>query len=308
MTSIKKPFIAIASAVALVGSVLLAVPANAATTALTVAGSAPATAGTSSATAIALPVPSDNSVDSADALRIALSSLTAGSNVVVSATNARVVTVITSGSATVKADAGAASLTVPTGTGTTADLYVYTTTTETGTVAVTANNTTTTYYVKGTAGAAYNLAVVAPTTANLSAAVEITATVTDVFGNAVTNATISNTVIRGTLTAFSYDATDKRYEATLTAPATAGTTVIANAITASAVAGLAKPVTEIITNISVADLAGQVTVLNAKVAELEAKLALAEAKAVDNRKKYNELAKKWNKKFPKNKVKLISSK
>jgi len=308
MTSIKKPLIAIASAVALIGSVILAGPANAATTALTVAGSAPATAGTSSATAVALPVPSDNSVDSADTLRIALSNLTAGSNVVISATNARVVTSVTSGSATVKADAGTASATIPTGTGTTADIYVYTTTTETGSVAVTANNTTTTYYVKGTAGAAYNLSVTAPSVANLGASVEILAIVTDVFGNAVTNASISNTVIRGTLGAFSYDATDKRYEATLVAPATAGTTVISNAITASAVVGLAKPVTEVISNVIVADLAGQVAALDAKVAELEAKLAASEAKAVDNRKKYNNLAKKWNKKFPKSKVKLISSK
>lgn len=308
MTSFKKPFIAIASAVALAATAFLAVPANAATTALTVAGSAPATAGTSSATAIALPVPADNSVDSADALRIALSSLTAGSNVVVSATNAKVVTSVTSGSATVKADAGSNSATIATGTGTTVDVYVYTTTTETGSVAVTANNATTTYYVKGTAGAAYNLAVVAPATANLSAAVEVTATVTDVFGNAVTNATISSTVIRGTLGAFSYDATDKRYEATLTAPSTSGNTVIANTITATAVTGLAKPVNEVISTVAVADLAGQVTALNAKVAELEAKLAAAEAKAVENRKAHNKLAREWNKKFPRAKVKLISSK
>lgn len=308
MTSLKKPFIAIASAVALAATAFLAVPANAATTALTVAGSAPATAGTSSATAIALPVPADNSVDSADALRIALSNLTAGSNVVVSATNARVVTSVTSGSATVKADAGATSLTVPTGTGTTVDLFVYTTTTQTGTVAVTANNATTTYFVKGNAGSAYNLAVAVPATANLSAAVEITATVTDVFGNAVTNATISSTVIRGTLASFSYDATDKRYEATLTAPATAGNTVIANTITASPVVGLAKPVTEVISTIAVADLAGQVAVLNEQVAALTAQLAAAQAKAVENRKAHNKLAREWNKKFPRAKVKLISSK
>jgi len=308
MTSLKKPFLAIASAVALVATAFLAVPANAATTALTVGGSAPATVGTSSATAIALPVPADNSVDSADVLRIALSNLVAGSNVVVSATNARVVTTITSGSATVRADAGTASATIPTGTGTTADIYVYTTTTLTGSVAVTANNATTTYFVKGNAGAAYNLAVVAPVVANLGAAVELTATVTDVFGNAVTNATIASTVIRGTVGSFSYDATDKRYEATLTAPATAGNTVIANTITASPVVGLARPVTEVISTISVADLSGQVATLSAQVATLTAQLAEAQAKAVENRKAHNKLAREWNKKFPRAKVKLISSK
>jgi hypothetical protein len=172
--------------------------------------------------------------------------------------------------------------TIPTGTGTTADVYVYTTSTEAGTVAVTANNNTTTYYVKGTAGPAYNLSVVAPVVANLSAAVELTATVTDVFGNAVTNASISSTVIRGTVGSFSYDATDKRYEATLTVPATAGTTVIANTITASAVTGFAKPATEVVSNISVADLAAQVAILSAANAKLTAD--------------YNKLANRWNKK------------
>jgi hypothetical protein len=293
MTSFKKPLIAIASAVALVGTMLIAGPANASTATLTVSGNAPATAGTSSATAIALPVPADNDVSSADVLRIALSNVTAGSNVVVTATNAKVVTAVTSGSTIVKVDSGVSTVTIPTGTGTTADVYVLTTTTETGSVSVTANNNTTVYYVKGTAGPAYNLLVTAPVVANLGAAVEITALVTDVFGNAVTNASIVSTVIRGTIGSFSYDSTDKRYEATLTAPSTAGTTVIANSITASAVAGLAKPATEVVSNISVADLAGQVAALQAQVATMV------------TAKKYNKLAKKWNKKFPKSKVKLV---
>lgn len=293
MTSFKKPLIAIASAVALVGTMLIAVPANASSATLTVAGASPASAGTSSASAIALPVPSDNDVSSADSLRISLSGVTAGSNVVVTATNAKIVTAVTSGSTTVKVDSGVSTATIATGTGTTADVYVYTTTTETGTVVVTANSNTTTYYVKGTAGSAYNLKVTAPTVAGLGAAVEVTATVTDVFGNAVTNASISSTVIRGSIGAFSYDATDKRYEATLTAPATAGTTVIANTITASAVAGLAKPATEVISNISVADLAGQVAVLQTQVAGMV------------TAKKYNKLAKRWNKANPTKKVKLV---
>ena len=297
MTSIKKPLIAIASAVALVGTMLVAGPANASTATLTVAGNAPATAGTSSATAIALPVPADNDVNSADALRIALSNVTAGSNVVVTATNAKIVTAVTSGSTIVKVDSGVSTATIPTGTGTTADVFVYTTTTANGTVSVTANNNTTTYHVKGNAGPAYNLAVVAPTVANLSAAVEVVATVTDVFGNAVTNASISSTVIRGSIGSFSYDSTDKRYEATLTAPATAGTTVLANTITASPVAGLAKPVTEVISNISVADLAGQVVALQAQLAALTA--------ATVSKDRFNKLAKRWNKANPNKRVKLV---
>lgn len=298
MTSIKKPFIAIASAVALLGTVLLAVPANAATLTLTVSGSAPATAGTSAATAIVLPVPADNSVDAADALKIAVTGAATGSNVVVSATNAKLVTKVTSGSDVVKSDAGSTSLTVATGTGTTADVFVYTTTTTGGSVTVTANNVTTTYFVKGSAGAAYNLAVSVPATVNIGGTAELTATVKDVFGNEVTNATISATVIRGSVTAFSYDATDKRYESTLTAPATAGTTVIAHTISASAVAGLAKPVTEVISNVSVADLAGQVAALQAELNALKAELEAAKATIAGTTKQYNDLAVRWNRKLP----------
>jgi uncharacterized small protein (DUF1192 family) len=298
MTSIKKPLIAIASAVALVGSVILAGPANAATTTLTVDGNAPATAGTSATTAIALPVPADNSVDSADALKIALTNLTTGSSVVVAANNAKLVTSLTSGSSVVKADAGTSSVTISTGTGSTADLFVYTTSTANGTVTVTAGNATTTYYVKGTAGSAYNLSVVAPATVNIGGTADLTAAVTDVFGNAVTNATISTTIIRGSATAFAYDATDKRYESTLTAPATAGTTVVAHTISASAVVGFAKPVTEVISTITVADLAGQVAALQAELTALKAELDATKAVVASTTKQYNDLAVRWNRKLP----------
>lgn len=303
MTSIKKPLIAIASAVALIGAVAIAVPANAATATLTVNAAAPATAGTSSATAIALPVPADNSVDAADALKIALTNVATNSNVVVSATNAKVLTSLTNA----KADSGSTSLTVSTGTGTTADLFVFTTTTATGSVTVTANNVTTTYFVKGTAGSAYNLAVNAPATVNIGGTADLTASVTDVFGNEVTNATISAVVIRGTVTAFAYDSTDKRYEATVTVPSTAGTTVISHTITASAVTGFAKPVTEVISTITAADLAGQVATLQAELTALKAELAATKALAEENKGKYNALAKRWNKKLPGTKwdVKLI---
>ena len=294
MTSIKKPLIAIASAVALVGAVFVAAPANAATATLTVNASAPATAGTSTATAIALPVPADNSVDAADVLKIALTNVATNSNVVVAATNAKVLTSLTNA----KSDSGSNSLTVSTGTGTTVDLFVFTTTTATGSVTVTANNATTTYYVKGTAGSAYNLSVNAPSTVNIGGTGDLTATVTDVFGNEVTNATISAVVIRGTVTTLTYDSTDKRYEATVTVPATAGTTVISHTITASAVAGLPKPVTEIISTITVADLAGRVAALQAEVDALKAELVASNELVASTTKKYNDLAVRWNRKLP----------
>jgi hypothetical protein len=310
MTSIKKPLIAIASAVALVGTMLVASPANAATTTLTLAGDSTATAGTASTTAVVLPVPSDNDVSSADALRIAITGLTAGITVSASATNAKLVTKVTSGSDIVKADAGASSVSVSTGTGTTADIYVYTTTTEVGTISVAVGGNTSVYYVKGTAGSAYNLFVKSPATSHLSGTVEVTATATDVFGNTVTDATISNTAIgAGSIGSFgSYNTTDKVYKATFTAGAVSGSSVVESKITATAVVGLPKPITSVVYTIVVADLVDQTALLNAKVAELEAKLKAANKAKVDNRKKYNNLAKQWNKKFPKAKKKLISSK
>jgi hypothetical protein len=302
MTSIKKPFIAIASAFALVATAFLAAPANASTTALTVNGTAAATAGTSSATAVVLPVPSDNSVDSADALRIGITGLTAGSSVTATATNAKLVSSVTAGSSVVSAASGLGSLTVSTGTGTTADIYVYTTTTDVGTVAVTIGGNVTTYFVKGSAGSAYNLSVVAPAIANLGGTAVVTATTTDVFGNTVTNATISSVVIRGSVGTFTYNSSTKRYEATFTALSTEGSSVVSNTITATAVAGLPKPVTEVVSTIAVTDLAGQVALLQAKVDELEAKLLVEKGKteaqqdrAIKNKNKYNRLAKRWNK-------------
>ena len=283
MTSLKKPLIAIAAAVALAGTMLFAGPANAASTTLTVAGASPATAGTASASAIALPVPSDNDVSSADAVRIALSGVTAGSNVTATATNAKIVTAVTSGSTIVKVESGVSTATIPTGTGTTADIYVYTTTTETGTVAVTANGNTTVYYVKGTAGPAYSLSASVPTVAGLGSDVDFTATVTDVFGNAVENASITTTLLRGTVkTALTWNSTDKLYKGVITTPATAGTVAgIAN-ISATDVTGLPKAVKEVYFSIAAADLAAQVAILSAANAKLTAD--------------YNKLANRWNKK------------
>ncbi len=298
MTSLKKPLIAIASAVALIGSAILAVPANATITAAVTVGSTDvATTSKVLATPATPTVPSDNKVDLADTVKFVVTVAT-GTVVRVAATDAKLVTALDAADAAVTSAAGATSIDVNSGSGTTATFYAFTTKTTTGSVVVTVGGSSTTYYLKGIAGPAYNLNVVAPKVANLSATATVSATVTDVFGNAITDATVSNTVIRGALGAFSYDSTDKVYKATFTAPATAGDAIVESKITASAVAGLPKPVDSALYTISVGDLAAQVEALTAK-------LDAAEKQAADNKKKYNSLAKKWNKKFPRAKVKLV---
>ena len=298
MTSFKKPLIAIASAVALVTSALVAAPANATVSAVVTVGVTDVATTSKVITTPATPtVPSDNKVDPADTVKFVVT-VAANTVVTATATDAKLVSALDAADAAVTAAAGSATFSGNSGSGTTVTFYAFTTKATTGSVVVSTGGSSATYYLKGTAGPAYNLTAVVPTVANLSGTAEVTALVSDIFGNAITNATISSTVIRATLGAFSYDATDKRYEATLTAPATAGTTVIANTITAFAVAGLAKPATEVVSSISVADLAGQ-------VAALTAQLAAATKLAATNKVKHNKLVKRFNKITTGKKAKLI---
>ena len=112
--------IVLALAAALVGTSLIAPSANAAvSTALTVNGSA-ATGGTTALAPVALPVPADNSIDAADALKISLTGLDTGTAVSASATNATIVTALATSSVPVTASSGTSTLSISTGTGTTA--------------------------------------------------------------------------------------------------------------------------------------------------------------------------------------------
>ena len=291
MTSLKKPLIAIASAVALVTSALVAAPANAAISAALTVNNVAVTAAATAADPVLLPVPADNSVDSADALKVVVT-VAANTAVTATATGVKLVSATATVAAPVAASAGSATFSANSGSGTTVTFYAFTTSTTAGSVVVTVGGDSTTYVVKGTAGAAYNLAIVAPKVVNLGGTADLTATVTDVFGNAVTNAAISTAVIRGTVGAFSYDATDKRYEATLTAPATASDVIVESTITATAVTGLAAPIKSVVSTVVAADLATQVATLDAALIAKTAELA-------DLKSKFNALAKKYNKKVAK---------
>jgi hypothetical protein len=293
MTSLTKPLIAIASAVALVTTALVASPANASVSAALTINNVSVTAAATTADPVLLPVPADNSVDAADALKIVV---TVPVNTTVSATSTgvKLVSALATSTAPVVASAGAATFSANSGaSGTTVTFFAFTTSTTAGSVVVTVGGSSVTYVVKGNAGAAYNLTASVPTVAGLGVDVDFTANVTDVFGNAVTNASISTVVLRGTVkTALTYDATDKRYEGVITTPTNAGTIAGISTISATDVTGLAKAVKEVSFSIAAADLATQVVTLNALVAAQAAEIASLKSK-------YNSLAKRYNTKVGK---------
>jgi hypothetical protein len=293
MTSFKKPLIAIASAVALVATAILAVPANATVNAaVTVGVTDVATTSKVSTTPATPTVPSDNKVDLADTVKFVVTVAT-GTVVRASATDAKLVTALDAADAPVSASAGTSSVEIATGSGATATFYAFTTKTTAGSVVVSVGGSSTTYYLKGVAGPAYNLSVSVPTVAGLGSDVDFTATATDVFGNAVENATITTTLLRGTVkTALTWNSTDKLYKGVITTPAAAGAVAgIAN-ISATDVTGLAKAVKEVSFSIAAADLLTQVATLNAANAKLKSD--------------FNKLAAKYNKLVKKSKrVKLI---
>jgi len=299
MTSLKKPLIAIASAVALVATAILAVPANATVNAaVTVGATDVATTSKVSTTPATPTVPSDNKVDLADTVKFVVTVPT-GTVVRATTTDAKLVTALDAVGAEVSASAGTSSVEINTGSGTTATFYAFTTKTTAGSVVVTAGGSSSTYYLKGVAGPAYNLSVSVPTVAGLGSDVDFTATATDVFGNAVENATITTTLLRGTVkTALTWNSTDKVYKGVITTPATAGTVAGIATISATDVTGLAKAVKEASFSIAAADLATQ-------VAALSALLATAQADTAKANNRFNKLAKRWNKANPNKKVKLI---
>ena len=328
MNSFKKTAVVIAAA--LTGSVLAILPASAASTALTVGGSSVST-GTVASNPAVLPVPADNSVDSADALKIAVTGLDTGTVVTAVASNAIIVPALATVSAPVTASAGTSSLSINTGTGTTADFYVFTKTTTAGTVVVTVGGNTTTYYVKGSAGPAYNLSVVGADSAAISTVNKVYAKTTDIFGNPVVTTVPTVSAINATVGTVSVsDTATGTFVFDLTAPATVGTVALAVAITATDVSTLAPAVKSvakfaIVTNPADA-LASATAALAAEkaaraadkvaadkaLADVLAKVATdkATAQAATDaalstyKAEYNALAKKWNAKNPKAKVAL----
>jgi len=327
VNSFKKTAVVIAAA--LTGTVLSILPASANSIALTVGGSSVST-GTVVSNPTILPVPADNSVDSADVLRIAITNLETGTVVTATANNASIVPALATSTAPVTASAGTSALSINTGTGTTADFYVFTKTTTAGTVVVTVRGNTTTYYVKGSAGPAYNLSVVGADTASISTVSKVYAKTTDIFGNPVVTTVPTVSAINATVGAVSVsDTATGTFAFDLSAPAVAGTAALSVAITATDIAGFPAAVKNVTKFASVTNPADALASLQAQLAAAKAELAstsaaLATAKselakaatdaatakatadlaAAAYKAEYNALAKKWNAKNPKAKVAL----
>jgi hypothetical protein len=198
MNSFKKIALAMVAATAL--GTIVATPASAAV--MTVVVSLDSVANTTAsaiATPASLPVPADNTVDAADALKF-VATVDTGTAVSVVTTNATIVSALHTSAAPVSATSGSSSLTVATGTGTTATFYVYTKTTAIGTVVINNGGTTLTYYVQGTAGKINNLTVTAPASGAAGTKQDILVTATDVFGNKVSGKSLTATVFAATAT------------------------------------------------------------------------------------------------------------
>jgi hypothetical protein len=313
-----KKLIAVASAAALALTALVGVAPVSATT--TISGGSQD--GLTAASAKLIPVPADNSVDSADQVVFTVSSA-ADRTVSATATGAvKLLTTSSPASGTHKANAGVTSLNISTGLATSVTFYAYTTSTAVGTVVVNDGvGNTQTFHIKGTSALPYNIAVTAPSSLSTGEANDMTIVVTDVFGNALE--TLGNYQLNFTPVAVAvkgadesdlentnastgtedWDSVAKNFAFTLT-DAIAGGAAVSVKLTSNgtlappAITGLAKPVATAFKSFSSADLSAQVASLTAQLAESRPK-----AKSV-TKKRFNTLARKWNAAFPSQKVAL----
>jgi len=270
--SIKK--LAVVLAAVLAGSFLSVMPANAnvPTIAVSING-APVTTAASSVTPATVSVPADNSVDATDAVKFELTGLVAGATVSVSTINVLVVPALATVAVPVPASAGTTTWSTNTGTGTTATFFAYTKTASVGSVSIVSGGNVFTFYVKGNAGPAYNLAFAPSATANTGASVKAIARVTDVFGNGVAGVTPTASVINMTVGAIAATNVVGETEVLLTYPLVAGKSAVSMGITATDIAGLPAAVKSVVTFVEVSDLA---VLLAAEKAARAADKALAD--------------------------------
>jgi hypothetical protein len=265
MNSFKK--ISLVLAAALASTVLGTATAQAVPTiAVSVSTVADTDANTLAGAAV-VTVPSDNKVDAADAVKFALTGVDTGTVVSVVTSGALIVPALWASTAPVTSASGVTSYSVNTGTGTTAEFYVYTKSTATGTVTITNGGNTYVYYVKGTAGPAYNISPVVALSANTSSVVEYSTTVTDIFGNVPAGTTPVVTVVGATVSVSSGSSDASGIsKVSVTYPVTAGNAAIGFAITATDVDGLPVAVKSVTKFVTVSDLATSNASLTAQLA------------------------------------------
>jgi hypothetical protein len=192
---------------------------------------------------------------------------------------------------------------------TTVTFYAYSTSTTPGTVVIESASQKATYFVKGVAGGAYNLVGLKFPTSILQGVSEansedlVTFKITDVFGNELAGAASAVAVKAlgaSASTTITYSTVRKQYEAAIFS-ATGSSVAISVELTATDLSanGFAKPIKTAFATVSAGDLATQVAALTAQVAALQATVAKRVTK-----KRYNTLARKWNKAFPTQKVAL----
>ena len=191
-----KKLIAVASAAALALSALVAAPASGAAFAVTVTGGS-GDAGISSSAAKTINVPASDSLTNAWSTE-GNTTGTALRFVVATAADAAVSVTSTGGGAKILTNAqytatgasaptsatGATSLTA-TAAGESYTFWVTTTSTSTSTIVVSSAGSSSTLYVKGLAGLAYNVTATGPTFVQTSVAANVLVKATDIFGNAV---------------------------------------------------------------------------------------------------------------------------
>ncbi|CAB4332934.1 unannotated protein [freshwater metagenome] len=262
-------------------SLLNAIPAQAApAVALTVNGVAITTA-TSSSTPASVSVPFDNSVDAPEAVRFSLTGIDTGSTVTVSATNAFIVSTLSTTLNPIKSNSGVASASYSVGTGTTSEFYAYTKSTALGTIIITNAGSTFTYYLKGIAGPAYTISYTAPATPYTSTISKQSAVISDIFGNKVVGVTPALALINLTSTTPTATSAEGVSEFTITYPSVPGQSALSISITATDVVGLPAAVKAITAFINVADPASALAAEKAAhaVEKAAADAALAAEKA-----------------------------
>ena len=285
MNSFKKIALGLVAAMAL--GTIVATPASANTVSVAVTTKATDADTGSAAAPLTVNVPFDNVISDTATTTSEVLTLTA---TVVSGTpvtfatsgNAKLVTAIGAG---VTSASGVTSLTV-TPASTTAVAYLYTTSTSASAVTVSVLGASTTLYVKGIAGPAFNVTLSVPATGNIGGTVTATSTVTDIFGNPKSTAPTFSAINATAATPVLDPLVAGKYTSVITLPATAGSSAIGVSITAPvAVPTLAAAVTSASAIVSSVDLSAALAAATAKaaadalVAKAAADKALADAVA-----------------------------